>query len=292
MHACNTACMRMRVDPCGHPCACTPCVDHRHAGAREVVLLDREPLALACALMSARASGLQQVDGQVLLRDANQPRGLWAGRRKAAGQSSAVIDAFDQLGSKAQASGGATGGAAAAASASAAPAMSSSACTVQAALFDWSKPVTLPRFDVVLACDVLYESDAVDPIAAVVPKLLKSTSGLLLLADPPNRTAHNRERFLRLLQEGSTPFAVDECYEQRWVWSILGPTVAVDARNRAVAALQDRGVPCLVCFACLSRLSISPPTLYKHPATIPALLYSPSLNPPEQLLSEPAGSGA
>jgi hypothetical protein len=51
---------------------------------------------------------------------------------------------------------------------------------------------------------VLYEDTAVEPVAAVVGRLLKrGSSSSLLLADPPNRTAANRKRFVELLSSGS-----------------------------------------------------------------------------------------
>ena len=84
---------------------------------------------------------------------------------------------------------------------------------IRAEVFDWDKTELAERFDVVLACDVLYEDAAVEPIARVVPQLLKATSGTLLLADPPNRTAQNRERCVKLLAESSKPAALvlQEC---------------------------------------------------------------------------------
>lgn len=74
--------------------------------------------------------------------------------------------------------------------------------------FDWhARPLPRSlrrRFDVVLACDVLYERDAVAPLAEVVPLLMSAAAAgaRLLLADPPARTAENRERFLGLLGGG------------------------------------------------------------------------------------------
>jgi predicted nicotinamide N-methyase len=179
-------------------------------GAKEVVLLDREPLALQCALLSARATGLAAV---VALPSGLDPAsGSSLGGPEAA-EAAAAADAVaaERRASHAQAgssSGGGGGGGGDAAR--------SGGCAVRAAVFDWGRAPQLPRFDVVLACDVLYEPEAVAPISEVVPRLLKSSGGLLLLADPPNRTAANRERFLALLREGPTPFAVDECYEHRW----------------------------------------------------------------------------
>jgi hypothetical protein len=74
--------------------------------------------------------------------------------------------------------------------------------TFSAVPFDWSSSSSsiANQFDVILACDVLYEASAVEPVAAAVPQLLiQSPGSLLLLADPPNRTAENRQRFVDLL---------------------------------------------------------------------------------------------
>ena len=74
------------------------------------------------------------------------------------------------------------------------------AVQVTAALFDWSQPFSGPHFDVVLSSDVLYENFSVEPVATVVPKLLYSNGGKLVLADPATRTEENRHRFLDLVQ--------------------------------------------------------------------------------------------
>lgn len=74
---------------------------------------------------------------------------------------------------------------------------------VQAGALDWLRPEGLEaygRFDVVIACDVLYEDFSVEPVAALMPQLLTAAdSGDIVLADPPNRTRANRERFLDLV---------------------------------------------------------------------------------------------
>lgn len=102
----------------------------------------------------------------------------------------------------------------------------SSSGQIRAQVFDWNQTVLKDKFDVVLACDVLYEDDAVEPISAAVPRLLKST-GKLLLADPPKRTVHNRERFLQLLsQTPSASFAVDECSERQCEVNQLDPEMS------------------------------------------------------------------
>ena len=59
-------------------------------------------------------------------------------------------------------------------------------------------------FDLVLACDVLYESHAVAPVASLVPKLTVPGGGRWLLADPPNRAPKNRARFRELVAGDAT----------------------------------------------------------------------------------------
>lgn len=68
---------------------------------------------------------------------------------------------------------------------------------------DWAAPppAFASAFDVILACDVLYASEAAIPIAQLVLSSLKN-GGLLLLADPPLRTPKNRGSLLALLAEG------------------------------------------------------------------------------------------
>ncbi len=91
---------------------------------------------------------------------------------------------------------------------------------VRAALVDWTQPYTGPTFDVVLACDVLYEvwlmshrmrslvhmadndkkhepcvapqDFSVEPVGALLPQMCANTGGRVLLADPTARTRHNR----------------------------------------------------------------------------------------------------
>ena len=58
------------------------------------------------------------------------------------------------------------------------------------------------EFDVVLACDVLYNPEAVDAIAALVLRLFGSgSSGAFILADPPGRFPKNHARFLSLMED-------------------------------------------------------------------------------------------
>lgn len=52
-----------------------------------------------------------------------------------------------------------------------------------AEVFDWNAvPPDQTKFDLVLACDVLYEAAAVGPVAALVPALTKPGGGRWLLA--------------------------------------------------------------------------------------------------------------
>ena len=124
------------------------------AGAREVVLYDREELALHCSLLSARANGL--ATGAPPVPGPKAPPGL--------------EDVFELQG----------GG------------------RVEARFLDWADPSIDESFDVVMACDVLYEEYSVQPVADVVPKLM-AVGGRLLIADPPNRSACTLASSLALL---------------------------------------------------------------------------------------------
>lgn len=53
------------------------------------------------------------------------------------------------------------------------------------------------------------------PVAELVPRLLKFNTGRLILADPPLRTKYNRDRFVELLQKEE--FVVEEYVEGRVV---------------------------------------------------------------------------
>jgi predicted nicotinamide N-methyase len=172
------------------------------AGAREVVLLDREPLALECARLSAEATGRGRFE--VARPPAEEAIAVVAGSDEASSSSLRPLTSIhDVLGD------GAT--------VEEQHQQKNQRVRVSASPFDWHARPLPPhlrrKFDVVLACDVLYERDAVEPLAEVVP-LLMADGARLLLADPPARTAENRKRFLELLERGGGKgrrrFAVDE----------------------------------------------------------------------------------
>ena len=73
-------------------------------------------------------------------------------------------------------------------------------CNVSAEVFDWRQPFTGEPFDVVVACDVLYDASAVTPLASRLPEMLsRSDDSQLLLTDMPRRTPALRRRFMEEL---------------------------------------------------------------------------------------------
>jgi len=138
------------------------------AGAREVVMSDREERALWCALSGCKANGIKDV--REIPREWNSPDGIELPK----------VMTFDDVRD------------------------SGSSCVVSAAKVDWFEPEKAPSgFDVVLACDVLYNPDAVDAIATLALKLFEGTDGggTFVLADPPGRFPKNHERFMALMED-------------------------------------------------------------------------------------------
>ncbi len=136
------------------------------AGAADVCLADREPLAMQCSLLSAELSGLFPTP---LGEDSSAQRSaeLRAQLEQTFGASAAGLGA------------------------------------VRALLLDWhAAPASLDgAFDVMLAADVLYDKTSAEPVAALARRLL-APGGLLLLADPPARTPAHRARMIAALGPG------------------------------------------------------------------------------------------
>lgn len=174
------------------------------AGAREVVMSDREERALWCSLAGCRANGVRDV--RELSREWNAPDDVEL-------PPVPTYDDVDDCGSN---------------------------CIVSAAKVDWFEPELAPTgFDVVLACDVLYTPEAVDAIATLVMRLFgrdevddgkgdengnKRARGVFILADPPGRFPKNHERFMSLMENPS----LIPGYEGRDRHSIVSVTSSTD----------------------------------------------------------------
>lgn len=164
------------------------------AGAEEVVFLDREPLAIQCALLNARLNGFTKVES---LRP-----GLEHLDHGAATVEARAFEAWTALGLSENTN------------------TDSRISNIRWSVFDWSARLddaVMGRFDVVLACDVLYEQFSVEPVSSVVPKLLRGHGGKvdsrLLLCDPPLRAKQNRDAFIRLLNEQG--YVAEECADRQ-----------------------------------------------------------------------------
>lgn len=207
------------------------------AGAAEVVLLDREPLALQCALLNAALNGLPtaQPSAAAVAAAAADGGGSGAGVQPPSlaellphlrpadaqllaewqAQQAAQQEPPLQASSRGSGSGSSSPGSSSSTEeGSEESSQASAGGLVRVEVFDWSQPVTLAPHDVMLVCDCLYESFSVQPVAEVAPKLLsRRGSARLLLADPPDRARHNRECFLDILCEESGEFLLEESSE-------------------------------------------------------------------------------
>ncbi|GAQ82034.1 hypothetical protein KFL_000980210 [Klebsormidium nitens] len=175
------------------------------AGAREVVLYDREPLALACALMTARANGVDvgtfgafhhslPFSDSLLtsLWSFSEPSGDEPEGREKGGGSEGELRTGSVSGESSRKGENSGGG----------PGKAGVGPVLRAELFDWSdKSRSRAVFDVVLACDVLYEKTSVPKVADVLPTLLKDgTHSQAIISDPTDRCPGNRARFVELLE--------------------------------------------------------------------------------------------
>ena len=173
------------------------------AGAKEVVLTDREPRALYCALCAAEANGIPRVaDVSEEIRTRHAYAGEEGGpplpdilRRRQKENTNPASETPDGVGP-----------------------------SVSAALLDWFAPDYAALggggFDVILACDVLYTPEAVDHVARLALGLMGGGGGgeagegggegreeggvasaTFLLADPPGRFPRNHARFVARMKD-------------------------------------------------------------------------------------------
>lgn len=154
------------------------------AGARQVTLLDREPKALQCALLTAAASGLKTAVSAAAFSDSEE--------------ESVELQRFTQC-----------------LQASTTPycrAGCTQDCMISASIFNWNDGFVGEQYDTVIACDVLYEEVAVEPLARLLPKMLAcpaQVTGRILLTDPQDRTPKNRTKFLDLLAHHDPSLVVE-----------------------------------------------------------------------------------
>jgi predicted nicotinamide N-methyase len=141
------------------------------SGASDVVFLDREPLSLECCLLNAQVNGFDRSCMSMGFSGDNNVPHL----------SDIHVEhmaRFNQSVPKTR---------------------------LTADVFDWNEEIRAPHlhgYDTILACDVLYEKFSVEPIARVLPLLLRQKEdggGKILIADPPNRAKANREKFIGLM---------------------------------------------------------------------------------------------
>ncbi|KAL6782448.1 hypothetical protein ACKKBG_A06830 [Auxenochlorella protothecoides x Auxenochlorella symbiontica] len=178
-------------------------------GAASVRLYDQEPLAVQCALLSAQLNGVpvvQQDPGPPSIE--LMPDSWW-----------------DCLGEGP-------------------PRPAAEGCTpVCAAQYDWNSGLGLAPADLVLACDVLYDSAFVEPLARLLPKLLARPGSRLVLTDPTKRTPGHRRQLLERLTGPGADLALMQRTE---VEALAGDPPASDVQVLVLQARQPGdtlGVP-------------------------------------------------
>lgn len=133
----------------------------KHSGASQVTVMDQDPLALQCALLGARLNGIQSPSAASLSQSPSEASDI------AAFEAQHTVAGYP---------------------------------AVLCQPFDWNLPYAGDAFDLIIAADVLYEETAAQPLAAVLPTMLRP-GGKLLLADPLNRAPAHRKKFLEDLGE-------------------------------------------------------------------------------------------
>lgn len=155
-----------------------------YAGAGQVSLLDREPKALQCALLTAAASGLHTETSAASFSESKEE-----------------VDSIEQFTHNLRSAATVEG-----------RLQQEQSCTIEASVFDWNNEFKGEPYDTVIACDVLYENIAVDPLARLLPTMLAGPvkdGRRILLTDPQSRTPDHRQRFLDLLAEHDNTLVVD-----------------------------------------------------------------------------------
>ena len=153
-------------------------------------MTDYEPAALQCALLSASASGLQtplascvpSAPASVSMAESPGALAQMDALQKALQSEAHDVQQPDRFPSD----------------------QAGAACAIDAMRLDWTEPYTGPTYDVVIACDVLYEGPASAPLAALLPKLLNQNprrDSHIVLSDEPTRTPYNRKAFCEKLAE-------------------------------------------------------------------------------------------
>lgn len=207
-----------------------------------MTLLDREPLALQCALLNAALNGVaahaSATGAQPLPLDALLPH-LGPNDMQQLEQQRRYLAEVEaqRRASHAAASTSAPGSSNTRSSSESSSSSSGGSGVVSAEVYDWSRPAALAPHDVMLVCDCLYEAFSVQPVAAVAPRLLSRRDGRLLLADPPDRARHNRECFLDILCEAGGDFLLEESGERQ---VRLWESSKGDWRQHAVALMALR----------------------------------------------------
>ncbi|KAI5083226.1 hypothetical protein GOP47_0002969 [Adiantum capillus-veneris] len=147
------------------------------AGARQVVFYDQEPLALFCSLLTVHANVPHATTNLPSLVQQMFPDSSPEYIESLAYGLALSPEIFELRSSH-----------------------KGMALMARAEVFDWSKKeMDMRSFDTVLASDVLYEKGSLPYIAAILPNLIRSGSGKVIMTDPTYRTPQNREEFLGLL---------------------------------------------------------------------------------------------